>query len=195
MSIPRITEILETGVQIAAGTALLGKVGIDQVTANANVVVLQTNAGKSTASFTRPNDTTAYAAGDVVGTAAANLTFANVLPNVQNFIITGMTMRIDSAAVPAGMGGFKVDIYSAANTVIADNAARNLVAADRSNFLGTISLATPVDMGDTLFSQNDNINFNGKLVTTNLYAVLSTDNIYTPVAETVYTVTIYTIGV
>ena len=170
-------------------------VAIDQTTANANVVAIKTNAGKSTGAFTRPDNTTAYAANDVVGATEANITFANVLGAAQLFIITGASLRIDAAAIPAGMGGFKLYLFDAAPTAIADNAAFNLIAADRAKLVGVIQIATPVDVGDTLWSQNDNINLNGKLVTTSLYGVLVTDNAYTPTAQCVKTITLYTIGV
>ena len=154
------------------------------------------NAGKSAASTTRPADTTAYAANDVVATATANLTFAGVLPIAgQQFIVTGVTFEIDVNAVPSGMGGFRLHLYNAAPTVIADNAAYDLPAGDRAKYLGYIQLASPVDNGATLWSQNDNINFNGKLVTTSLYGILVTDSAFTPAASTVKTITLYAIGV
>jgi hypothetical protein len=151
--------------------------------------------GKSSASVTRPADESAYAANDVIATATANFTFANVLPVAQQFIITGVSLRIDAAAIPAGLQGFKLHLYDTIPTVIADNVAYNLPAADRAKYLGYIQLAAPVDNGDTLWSQNDNINLNGKLVTTSLYGILTTDNAFTPSSACVKTITLYTIGV
>jgi len=148
--------------------------------------------GKSSASVTRPDNQTPYTANDVVG---GLLTFANVLPAIQNFIITGVTDRIDVAAIPAGMGGFKLHLFDAEPAAIADNDAFNVAAADRSKYLGYIQIATPSDLGDTLFSQNDNVNFNGKLATTTLYGYKTTDNAFTPTALAVKTTSIYTIGV
>lgn len=165
-------------------------------TAYASATGAGINSGASSASFTRPNDTTAYAANDVVATATANLTFASVLPIAgQQFIITGATLEIDAAAVPAGMSGFKLYLYNALPTVIADNTAYNLPSADRAKYLGYIQISTPIDIGDTLWSQNDNINFNGKALTTSLYAILVTDAAYTPTSACVKTITLYTIGV
>ena len=205
MSIPRITEILEQydgGKSIVAGTALIGKVSIDQATANANevvtksgsVVAVNSNAGKSSASVTRPNDATPYGINDVVG---GLLTFADVLPASQQFIITAVNQRIDVATVPVGMGGFRLHLYDAEPTAIADNAAFNVAAADRSKYIGYIQLAAPADIGDTLWSQNDGINMNGKLAaaSTSLYGILTTDNAYTPSNLAVKTVTIYAVGV
>lgn len=160
-----------------------------------NKLSMQPNAGKSSATFTRPANQTPYTAGDVVGTADANITFANVLPSAQNFIITGVTLRIDVNAVPAGMGGFKLYLYNANPAVIADNAAYNLPAADRGKLIGVIQLEAPTDIGDTLWSQTDNINLNGKLLTTSLYGILVTDIAYTPSNAAVKTITLYTVGV
>jgi hypothetical protein len=154
--------------------------------------------GRSSALAARPDDATPYSAGDVVGTAAANITFANVLDNTgQQFIVTGISLRIDVANIPAGLGGYKLYLFDANPAVGVDNAAFKLLAADRAKFLGVIQLATPIDVGDALWSQNDNINFNGKLAaaSTSLYGILTTDNAYTPSNNAVKTVTIYAVGV
>lgn len=152
-----------------------------------------TDSTKSSASFERPDDTTAYTAGDVVGTATANLTFLNVLATEGAvFKILGATLEIDISAVPSGMDKFTLHLYDAVPTVIADNTAYDLPAGDRAKYLGYISLAKPVDIGATLWSQNDEINFVGKLTATTLYGILATDGAYTPSAEDVFKVTIYT---
>lgn len=159
---------------------------------------VNSNSGKSSCSTTRPDDATPYAVNDVVGTADANMTFADILANAgQQFIVTGVTLETDAAAIPAGMGNFKLHLYDANPTVIADNAAYNLPAGDRAKYLGCIPIAMPVDLGDTLWSQNDNLNFNGKLAagSTSLFGILTTDNVYTPSNLAVKEITLYTLGV
>ncbi len=153
---------------------------------------LQSREGKSvSASQTRPNDTTAYTALDVVGQdPAANIEFANVGAADGMFVILGARLRIDVAAIPAGMTSFRLHLYDAAPTAIIDNAAFNLIAADRGKYLGYVTIENILDLGDTLFLQSDNVNVSGKLAGTALYGILQTVGAYTPTALTVHTVTI-----
>lgn len=104
-------------------------------------------------------------------------------------------MRIDAAAIPAGMSTFRLHLYNAAPTAIADNAAYNLPAGDRAKYLGYISLSTPVDLGATLWAQDDNINFSGKLAATSLYGILQTVGAYAPTAECVKTIALNVVEV
>jgi hypothetical protein len=153
----------------------------------------------SSKSFTRPNDTTPYSIGDVVGTSpAANLTFSNVaLVSGGSILITGVSLEIDVNAVSSGMSTFILHLYNVAPTAIADNAAYNLSAADRAKYLGNITISAPVDLGDTLYVENNNI---GKLITlangsTTIYGILTTSGAYTPTAQAVKKITLYTAGV
>lgn len=146
------------------------------------------------ASQTRPNDTTAYAAGDVVGTnPATNLVFNNVLPNAGGvFVVLGARIRIDVAAIPAGMSGFRVHLYNAAPTAIVDNAPYNLPSGDRAKYLGFITVSSIRDLGDTLWVQDDNLNVTGKLAagSTSLWGILETIGAFTPTALAVKTITL-----
>lgn len=148
---------------------------------------------------TRPNNTTAYAIGDVVGTdAATNLTFSNVSSvSGSNVIITSVNLEIDASAAPSGMSGFRLHLYNAAPTAITDNLAFNLPSADRTKYLGHITLDTPVDLGDTLWSNTLNVNIQCKLATssTTLYGILETLTAFTPTAQCVKTITLNTVGV
>ena len=170
---------------LIAGTFFIGKVACDS--------------GKSSCTMVRPNNATAYDINDVVGTDTPNnFVFLNVLATPgQRFIITSVTLEIDVNAVPSGMGGFKLWLYDTNPAIIADHAAYNLPAADRGKCLGHIPIATPIDAGDTLWSQNDNVNFNGKLAdgSTSLYGIMPTDNAFTPSAVTIKKVTLYSVGV
>lgn len=146
------------------------------------------------ATQTRPNNTTAYTAGDVVGQdAAANIEFTNVMVAAgDRFVIFNASLRIDVGAIPAGMSSFRLHLYNAAPTAITDNLAYNLIAADRAKYLGFITIPAPIDAGDTLWAQVSDVNFVGKLAdaSTTLYAVLQTVGAYTPTALTVKTVTL-----
>lgn len=150
-------------------------------------------------SFTRPNNTTAYAANDVVGTdAATNMTFTNCAVTAgTHIIITGLTLEIDVNAVPAGMSGFRLHLFNAAPTAITDNSAFNLIAADRSKYLGNIAIDAPSDLGDTIWVDMTNVNKKVRLLdnSTTLYGVLETLAAFTPSAVTVKKVTLQIVEV
>lgn len=154
---------------------------------------------KPQATITRPSDTNSYTVGDVVGqNPAANLTFSNVVSTTGGqFIITSVTLEIDVAAIPSGMAGFRLHLYDATPTAIADNSAYDLAAGDRNKYLGNIILGAPVDLGSTLWGQNDGLNFSGKLAagSTSIYGILETLGAFTPTAQTVKVITLYTVGV
>lgn len=164
-----------------------------------NAVPIKSDGGKTTASKTRPADATAYVAGDVIGAdPATNWTFSNVLSNAAGmFIISSVTLEVDVAAVPAGMGGFRLHLYDSAPTAIIDNAAFDLASGDRAKYLGYITLDTPVDLGTTLWSQTNNVNFTGKLAaaSTTLSGMLETLGGYTPSSATVKSITLFVLGV
>lgn len=145
-----------------------------------------------TASQTRPDNTTAYDALDVVGAIpAANITFANVLTIAGGtFVILGACLRIDRNAIPAGMSSFRLHLYNVAPTAIADNAAYNLPVADRAGYLGFVTIPTPLVLGDTVWAQVSDVNFVGKLAagSTSLFGILQTMSIFTPTALTVKTI-------
>ena len=159
--------------------------GIHDATARAS--------NESTVAFERPDDTTAYGAGDVVGEV---LEFENVLPKEgKTFIIVGAKLRIDLSVVPSGMSSFRLHLYNAAPTAVTDNAEWNLIEADRSKYAGYITLLTPVDFGDTLWSQEIDTLLAGKMITGNLYGILVTTGAFTPVAKTAISVSIIGMGI
>jgi hypothetical protein len=198
---------------LVAGSAIIGKVGIDQTTdgttnkvqAHINVAgAAQTAANPapvsspgftSSASQTRPNDTTAYAALDVVGTnAATNMEFTGIGSVAGGCVaINEASLRIDVGSKPAGMDGFRLHLFNAAPTAIVDNAAFNLIAADRAKYLGYIDIGSPLDLGDTLYGAYNgggNRVFKLAAASTTLYGVLQTITAFTPTAQTVKTVSI-----
>lgn len=110
----------------------------------------------SQTTVTRPADTTAYAAGDVVGATLAAIEFRNIGDAGQSIAITDADLRIDVTGVPAGMTTFRLHLYNAnPPSAFADNAAWDLPAGDRLAYLGYIDFGTPVDVGSTLFVQTD----------------------------------------
>jgi hypothetical protein len=140
---------------------------------------------KSQPTVTRPANTTAYAAGDVVGGVIP----FDGLPNGVAMLIATADLRIDVSAVPTGMTSFRLHLYDASPaSAIADNAAWDLPSGDRASYQGYVDLGSPADTGSTLYCQVDGVN---KLIrTTNggLYGYLVTNGAFTPAANSeVYT--------
>lgn len=160
-----------------------------------NPLPIKVDGKTSSVSITRPNDTTAYTANDVVGTSpATNLQFDGCSDVAGGSVeIKGVSLEIDVAAVPAGMDVFRLHLYNAAPTAIADNTAFNLPAGDRAKYLGNITITLPVDLGATLWANVDNLSFKRDLAvgSTSLYGILETVGGYTPTAQAVKKVTLH----
>lgn len=130
---------------------------------------------------TRPNDTNAYAAGDVVG---GLITFPNMAPSSggQVLITTSHFFR-GSSALASGEASYTLHLYSAAPaSPLADNAVWDVPSGDRAIYQGPIEIGTPVDLGSTIEVL---VPYHGIQVTSsdgNLYGYLKTNAIYTPQA-------------
>lgn len=168
------------------------------------VVVVDGSSGKPvngagagvSVSFTRPNDTSAYTANDVLGSATgttAALRFSNLRPGgAGEYLITSTTLEIDLAAIPSGMTTFELALYNVTPpSALGDNAAWDVPSGDRSAYLGRIQLGAPVDLGSTLHVSADGINKQITLTGTDVFAYLTTDAGYTPAAQTVYKVALH----
>lgn len=132
---------------------------------------------------TRPANTTAYSANDVVGGVIA---FTGLGPVGERRIIVSADLRYDVTAVPAGMANMRLYLYSVTPpSALADNAAWDLPSGDRAAFIGYVDLGTPVDLGSTLFVQQDSLNKLVKLdgAENALYGYLVTTGGYTPAAN------------
>jgi hypothetical protein len=152
----------------------------------------------SSATFTRQNNSTPYDAGDVVGALAAALTFSSIGPSGGGHVmITKAELQIDVSAVPAGMAGFTLHLYSVTPpSALADAAAWDLPSGDRASYLGEISLGTPVDKGSTLYVKTTQINDQFVIPSGGaLFGYLATVGAYTPTAVSVYTIKFKTVGI
>ena len=141
---------------------------------------------RSTVTITRPSNTTAYAAGDVVGdtNGSAVLSFTAAGPSAGFIILQSASLVFSDTVVPSGMGAFRLHFYSSSPTAIADNAAFDLVSGERANYMGYVDFSTPQDFGSSLYTQ---IDYSGRLLklgtaSTTLYAELETRGAYTPVS-------------
>lgn len=153
------------------------------------------NPGDIAVSFNRTNDTNAYAANDVVGSATgstAALTFASLAASGRSVLITGTELEIDISAVPSGMTSFNLALYSVTPpSALGDNAAWDLPSGDRASFLGLINLGSPVDLGSTLYVRQTGLNVQLKLAGADLFAYLVTAGAYTPAASSTFKITVH----
>jgi hypothetical protein len=141
---------------------------------------------RTTTTITRPSNTTAYTAGDVVGDTggSAIISLSAAGPSAGFVIIQSVSLVFSDSAVPSGMGAFRLHLYSASPTAIADNAPFDLLSGDRATYMGFIDLPTPSDFGSTLYTQTD---YPGRLIklgaaSTTLFAELETRGAFTPVS-------------
>lgn len=152
---------------------------------------------RSAVTITRPSNTTAYTAGDVVGDTggSAILTFTNAGPSGGYVLVQSVSLIFSDTAVISGMGAFRLHFYSASPTAIADNAAFDLVSGERANYMGYVDLAAPMDFGSSLFTQTD---YSGRMIklanaSTTLYAELETRGAYTPASASAIEVRVATL--
>ena len=166
-----------------------GQFAINQTTpGTTDAVWVKSQGHLATVTTTRPNDTTAYTAGDALGdtNGSAILEFTNMArASGGNIMITSASMRVDLASIPSGMAGLKLHLYSSSPTAIADNAAWDLVSGDRDKYMGYVQLGTPVDFGSTLFVESNGINKHIQLTGTSLFVIPVLDTGFTPSASTV----------
>lgn len=136
---------------------------------------------------TRPANTTAYAALDVVG---GLITFAGLGKPGQLAEVIHASLHYRVAAVPAGMAAFRLHLYNDTPTSIADNAAFDLAVADAAKYMGFVDLPVPVDYGATIYSHVAlGVGRMIKPTSDTIYAYLQTVGGYTPAGSSeVFTV-------
>lgn len=187
---------------LEAGSAIIGKVGIDQTTPGTTDSVTTKSKGYASGlvSVTRTNDTNAYAANDVLGPATgstAAITFPTMGPSGGGeIIITSAVLERDASALISGETSYVLHLYSVTPpSALGDNAAFDVPSGDRASYLGSINLGTPVDLGSTLYIATDGINKQITLASGSLFGYLVTVGAYTPVAQAVHRVGLHAVGV
>lgn len=147
---------------------------------------------KSQVTITRPANTTAYTAGDVVG---GKIEFAG-LKGFPDILITAADLAIDVSAIPAGMTSFRLHLYDVTPpSDLADNAAWDLPSGDRASYLGYVDLGSPADVGSTLFAQVDQVNKHLGPGSTGVWGYLVTNGAFTPAGNSeVYRARLYAVG-
>lgn len=145
---------------------------------------------ESSVSVTRPGDTTPYTANDVVGGV---LEFPFATGRNRPLYITGSRFMIGASAVISGETSYTLQLYKVTPpSAYADNAAWDLPAGDRNAYIGSIALGTPVDLGATLYVEQNILNkeVKGDGSTNSIFAYLVTNGGYTPTASRVYDITL-----
>ena len=167
-----------TNFSIPLGTQIISDGG--------STVTVDGRAYRVTTTITRPSNTTAYTAGDVIGSTggSAILTLSGIGPSGGFVLIQSAALIFSDSTVPAGMGAFRVHFYNASPTAIADNAPFDLVSGDRALYMGYIDLSAPQDLGSTIYTQVD---YPGRLIklaaaSTSLFTEIETRGAYTPVS-------------
>jgi hypothetical protein len=187
-----------TAIDLSAGTAGTPGGGVSSVQGVSGMTALsvtQTTVAFDVATtITRPANTTAYTANDVLGGA---LDLGVLGPSGAAVMITSLQLEADIAAVPSGQTSWIVHLYNVTPpSAIADNGAFDIASGDRASYLGQIPLAALVDQGSTLYVESNIINKQVKLSGTHLFAYLVTVGGFTPNANSeVYKLTVHTVAV
>jgi hypothetical protein len=156
---------------------------------NAGSLTVDGKAYRVQLDVTRPANTTAYAAGAVIGTGSGDdaiLTLTGAGPSGGFVLMQSIELVLGISALPSGMSSFRLHFYTSKPATAAANAsAFDVTSTDRGAYAGYIDLPTPVDLGSTCFSQVD---YPGKLfklasASTSLFCELQTIGGYTPAAN------------
>jgi hypothetical protein len=174
-----------------------GDIGLQRRSDGSYASLVVGGAYRTTATITRPSNTTGYTAGDVIGDTggSAVITLPNIGASGGYVLFQSVRLLIGSTSVPSGMGAFRLHLYTATPTAIADNAAFDLVSGEVANYAGYIDLPAPQDLGSTLFTQTDYCGTAVKLASasTSLFAELETRGAFTPASGTLFDLRVMTL--
>lgn len=154
-----------------------------------------TNMFAVSASFTRPNDTTAYAANDLVAnstTAGSVVPMSFVIPKGNGNGIQIRAIKIHKTGATATNANFAVHLYASSPTVT--NGDNGAWLSTHSGYLGKLEAAIMTAFSDDAavvdsMSEAADLHFvlNSSSV---VYGLMMADAAYTPEANEVFTVTI-----
>jgi hypothetical protein len=148
---------------------------------------------KLTSSKSRGADSTAYSAGNVVCDGDWIFDSGNKL---NGLYLMSVIMRIDVSSAPSGISSYKLHLYNGSTSVpLADHAAQTYLDADKSKYITTISIDTPVDKGDYLWVRMDNLNIPIECLNGIIYGRVETDGAYTPTPYATKTFTLIGVGI
>lgn len=156
------------------------------------------NAFRSVKTFSRPADTTAYAAGDVIGASGASgatLQLPLVGPVGGVALISACRLRMSGTALPSGIGAFRLHLFSASPASAADNAAFVTTAGEMPSYIDYIDIPAPELIGGNFIART--VSYVGipfQLVSSSLWAELVTVNAFTPVSAASFEVHLVGVG-
>lgn len=146
----------------------------------------------SSASFTRPVDTTAYAAKDVVSnstSAPTVMTFSDIVATPgTGGVIKKATIFLNDDTIAKS---FKLHLYHTAPTAQNDNGAFALAYADRTKYIGSVTFsATAADgTGSAVFVKTDvSLEFVTASSATAIYGILTAAEAITPSSAMQFTI-------
>ena len=156
----------------------------------ANPVVITTSA-----SFTRPNDTTAYAANDLVAdsTTAGSVTpMTFILPTGVGNSVVVRGVKVQKSGTTATNGNFHLRLYGASPTCA--NGDNGAWSTSLSSYLGKVDPAIVEAFTDgcanvSTFAEGSDLYF--RITSSKIYGLLVADAAYTPAAQEVFTITLY----
>jgi hypothetical protein len=162
---------------LAAGSAIVGKVGIDQTTpGTTNAVVISPGGYSASATFTPA--ASSHVANDCNGAAG---TFASMGPSAGRVIINSASLEIDGGTAEAT--AWRLYLYDVTPpSATADDGAWDLPSGDRASFLGYIDLGTAADLGSTQYCEVNGLTKQVKLAGTSLFGYLINLTTLTPAA-------------
>jgi hypothetical protein len=157
-----------------------------------------------TASYTRPADTTAYTAGDVLAdstSSATILTFANVArANGLGFLVDGVTVAYSGA--PATKPDLELWLFDTSITMQQDNAIFNPADADVAKCLGVVPLSgSGAIIASPLANSGNMVQHIATIVksraaaaaTTSIFGVVVVRSAYTPTSAESFTFRLHVI--
>ncbi len=155
---------------------------------------------KTTATFTRPANTTAYTVGDVVSNSASATTmmeFTNAVRKGGSGLVVGATIATDEPGVTAR---YRLHLYTENTvTLAADNAPFIDLYADQGEKVGSfdfVAMTTPANNTGDAVSRSQNFSLSIPVRTpresTSLFGVLEVLDGPTPVSGQAFQVTLYT---
>lgn len=144
--------------------------------------------GRGRASFTRPANTTAYAAGDVVNGDGVLVPIALSIGGGKGEICQVVLTKSGEVLT---LSTFRVHFFSASFATDADNAIFTKLHANRATYLGFVDLPIMVNDGTgsgAAFTKDDDVRipFGGETV----YAVITAVGAYTPASAEVFHLTV-----
>jgi len=158
-------------------------------------VAVQFHTHRAVESLTRPSNTTAYAAGDVISAVTTNdhFTFAGAVRNGTKSKQLGgafVTARLHSSSAVATSLDAELYLFSADIAEVADNSAFAPTDDEMLTCIGVIDFPTADWKFGTLnsFCQVTNLGIAFKAATTTIYGQLVARNAYVPTSAEVFTI-------